>query len=389
MRKVVVLGVGMTRFGVHTKTCVELFSEAALEAIEKSNLEPKDIGALFLGNCLGGFEEGQAHMAPFVHSAIGLKNSAPGIRFECACASGTAAVRNAALLVGAGVYDIALAGGVERTTAMTTPLATRTFAMASHAQYETPTGITFPGVFAMAAHMYADKYKIPIKELKRNMAEVSVKNHYNGSKNKKAHFQKEISVEKVLSGVKIADPLQMLDCCPFSDGAAAVIVASADKAKDLIKKPIYIEGMGQASAGPLYIQQDLTRIIAREISSNAAYKEAGVSPSDIDVCELHDCFTIAEILAIESLGFYEFGKGFDAAAKKETYIGGGSIAINSSGGLKAKGHPIGATGAAQVIEIVEQLREESGERQVDGAKIGLVDTLGGDFGTVCNIILRS
>ncbi len=388
MREVAILGVAMTKFGNSERTNMEMFAEAGLEAINNSNIEAKELEALFFGNCLGTFEEGQMHMAAFAHSALGMRMSAPSTRFEGACATATVAVRHAALLVGAGVYDMVIAGGAERTTAMGTPLATRTFAMGCQAQYETPLGITFPGVFGMAAHMYSKKYGIPIKELKRNMAEVSVKNHFHGAKNPKAHFKKEISVEKVLSGAFIADPLQLLDCCPFSDGAAAVVVASADKAKQLVDKPIYIAGTGQAAAGPLYHQQDLTRVIAREVSMKGAYKQAGIGPQDIDVCELHDCFTIAEIMAIESMGFYEFGKGYDAAAKGETRLGG-KIVVNPSGGLKSKGHPIGATGAAQVTEIVEQLRGESGSRQVEGAKIGLVDTLGGDFGTVCNIILRS
>jgi len=271
---------------------------------------------------------------------------------------------------------------------MGTPLATKTFAMASQAQHESAAGMTFPGVFAMAAHMYASKYGIALGELKRHMAEVSVKNHYHGSMNPKAHFQKEIDVDTVLSGMMVADPLQLFDCCPFSDGAAAVVIADAAKARELVKKPIYIAGTGQAYGGPLYLQEDLTRVRARELASKQAYREAGLSPEDIDVVELHDCFTIAEILAVESMGFYEFGKGFDAATKGETRLKG-RVVVNPSGGLKAKGHPIGATGAAQVTEIVEQLREESGPRQVEGARVGMVDTLGGDFGTVCNIILRS
>jgi acetyl-CoA C-acetyltransferase/acetyl-CoA acyltransferase len=249
-------------------------------------------------------------------------------------------------------------------------------------------GITFPGVFAMAGHMYAYKYGLAMVELKRHMAEVSVKNHYHGSMNSKAHFQKEISIETVLDGMMVADPLQLFDCCPFSDGAAAVVVAEAGRAKDLMKRPVYVAGMGQASAGPLYHQRDLTRIRAREAASKQAYKEAGLTPEDIQVVELHDCFTIAEILALEALGFYEAGQAYGAATRGETSFNG-KVVVNPSGGLKAKGHPIGATGAAQVTEIVEQLREESGKRQVEGAKIGLVDTLGGDFGTVCNIILRS
>ena len=388
MRQVAIAGVAMTKFGISEKTNLEMFAEAGLEAITGSNLEPKDIEALYFGNCLGDFEEGQLHMAPFAHAELGLPISAPATRFESACATATVAIRHAALLVGAGVYDIALAGGTERATKMGTPLATRTFAMASQAYHEGLAGITFPGVFAMATHMYSHKHGIPLKELKRHMAEVAVKNHYHGSMNPKAHFQKEIDVEKVLDGMMVADPLQLFDCCPFSDGAAAVVVAEAEKAKDLVKKPIYIAGTGQASCGPLYLQQDLTRVKAREASVAQAYKEAGLGPDDIDVVELHDCFTIAEILALESFGLYDFGNAYDAATKRETYLGG-RVVVNPSGGLKAKGHPIGATGAAQVTEIVEQLRGESGPRQVEGARVGLVDTLGGDFGTLCTIILRS
>ena len=388
MREVAILGVGMTKFGVSEKTNLEMFAEAGHEAIAQSNVDPKDMEALYFGNCLGDFEEGQMHMAPFAHAELGLPVGVPATRFESACATATVAIRHAALLVGSGVYDMVLAGGTERACAMGTPLATRTFAMGHHAQYESTVGLTFPGVFAMAAHMYSEKYDVPLKDLKQNMAEVAVKNHYHGAMNPKAHFQKEIDVNTVLGGMMVADPLQLFDCCPFSDGAAAVVVAEAGKAKELVKKPVYIAGMGQASAGPLYLQKDLSRVMAREASIAQAYKESGLGPDDIDVVELHDCFTIAEILALESFGLYEFGKAYDAAAKRETYLGG-KVVVNPSGGLKAKGHPIGATGAAQVTEIVEQLRGESGPRQVEGAQVGLVDTLGGDFGTICNIILRN
>ncbi|HDZ89479.1 MAG: propanoyl-CoA acyltransferase [Deltaproteobacteria bacterium] len=388
MRQVAILGVAMTKFGVLEKTNLEMFAEAGLEAIALSNLEPKDMEALYFGNCLGDFEEGQMHMAPFAHAELGLPVGVPATRFESACATATVAIRHAALLVGSGVYDVVLAGGTERACAMGTPLATRTFAMGHHAQHESTAGLTFPGVFAMAAHIYSEKYKVPLKELKRNMAEVAVKNHFHGAMNPKAHFQKEIDVDTVLDGMMVADPLQLFDCCPFSDGAAAVVVAEAGKARDLVKKPVYIGGMGQASAGPLYLQKDLSRVMAREASIAQAYRESGLGPDDVDVVELHDCFTIAEILALESFGLYEFGKAYDAAAKRETYLGG-RVVVNPSGGLKAKGHPIGATGAAQVTEIVEQLRGESGPRQVEGARVGLVDTLGGDFGTICNIVLRN
>ncbi len=388
MREVAVLGVSMTKFGISEKTNLEMFTEAGLEAIRNSNIEPKDVEALFFGNCLGDFEEGQMHMAPFAHAELGLPMSAPATRFESACATATVAIRHAALLVGAGVYDVVLAGGTERATKMGTPLATKTFAMATQSQHESRAGLTFPGVFAMAAHMYSSKYGIPLPELKKNMAEVAIKNHYHGTLNPKAHFRKEIDQSTVLNSMMVADPLQLFDCCPFSDGAAAIVLAEAGRAKGLVKKPIYIAGTGQASAGSLYLQQDLSRVRAREAAVAQAYREAGIGPDDIDVVELHDCFTIAEILALEGFGFYDFGKAYDAAAKRETYLNG-KVTVNPSGGLKSKGHPIGATGAGQVTEIVEQLREECGPRQVKGARVGLVDTLGGDFGTVCNIILRS
>ena len=388
MREVAVLGVGMTKFGISEKSNLEMFAEAGLDAIIKSNLEPKDMEALFFGNCLGGFEEGQLHMAPFAHAELGLPISAPATRFECACATATVAIRHAVLLVGSGVYDAVLAGGTERATKMETPLATRTFAMASHAQYEAMAGLTFPGVFAMAAHMYSAKHDIPLPELKRGMAEVAVKNHAHGALNPKAHFQKPIDIQTVLDSMMVADPLQLFDCCPFSDGAAAVVIAAAEKAKDLMEKPVFIAGTGQASAGPLFRQKDLSRVAAREEAARQSYKQAGLNPEDVDIVELHDCFTVAEILALEGLGFYELGKAYDAATKGETTFKG-KVVVNPSGGLKAKGHPIGATGAAQVTEIVEQLRGECGDRQVEGASVGMVDTLGGDFSTVCNIILRS
>ena len=266
-------------------------------------------------------------------------------------------------MVAAGVHDLVMAGGTERTAIMGTPLATKTFAMGGQAEYESYSGITFPGVFAMVAHQYAHKYGLDLPELKQCMANVAVKNHRNGSLNPLAHFQKEITVDKVLGGVMIADPLQLLDCCPFSDGAAALVVADAAKFKHLVPKPVYVAGTGQGSAGALYRQKDITRILAREASVAHAYKEAGIGPRDVDVCELHDCFTIAEIIASEALGFFEFGQGAAAAKRGETALTG-RIPINPSGGLKSKGHPIGATGAAQCYEIVKQLREEAGPRQV-------------------------
>lgn len=362
-----------------------MFAEAALEAINASGLKPKDMQALYMGNVLGDFEEGQMNIAPLCAAELGIPASAPAVRVEGACASASVAIREAFIGVAAGFYDFVLAGGTERALAMGTPLATRTFAMGSDSRYEEFCGITFPGVFAMVARLYAKKYGIPLEKLKERMALVAVKNHQNGAKNPLAQFRKEITMETVLNSAMIADPLQLFDCCPFSDGAAALVLAPEEKAKKLVEKPVYILGVGQGSAGSLFRQKDLTRMAAREQAASQAYAMAGLTPRDINVCELHDCFTIAEIVATECLGFFEFGKGSEAVEKGETKIGG-KVPINPSGGLKAKGHPIGATGAAQAYEIVKQLRGECGERQVEGAKIGMTDTLGGDLATVVNII---
>jgi acetyl-CoA C-acetyltransferase/acetyl-CoA acyltransferase len=387
LRKVAIVGTGHTPFTFATeKTSVELFSEAAMDAINEATLKPKDIQALYLGNCLGDFSEGQAMLQSYAADDIGAFYI-PATRFEGACASSSLAVRDAFIWVASGYYDAVLVGGVERAASMGTSLATRTFAMFTDSHYEYPSGLTFPGMFAMLAHLYSKKYGVPLEKLKEQMAQVSVQSHHYGVSNPKAQFQKEISVEKVLNGFMVTTPLQLLDCCPFSDGAAAVVLVSEEKAKEITDKPVYITGIGQASSGRLSAQKDyLPRLKAREVSAKQAYDLAGVSPADIDICELHDCFSIASLIAAESLGFFEFGHAGEGWEKGETRIGG-KIPINISGGLKSKGHPIGATGASQVIEIYHQLRGENGERQVEGAKIGLTDTLGGD-GILCTLIME-
>ncbi|UCH00684.1 MAG: propanoyl-CoA acyltransferase [Deltaproteobacteria bacterium] len=387
MRKVAIVGTGDTPFTFATeKTSIELFSEAAMDAINEAKLIPKDIQALYLGNCLGDFSEGQAMIQSYAANDIGAFHI-PATRFEGACASSSLAVRDAFIWVASGYYDVVLVGGVEKAASMGTPLATRTFSMFTDSHYEFPAGLTFPAMFALLTHLYAKSYGIPLEKLKEQMALVSVQSHYYGKFNPKAQFRKEITVDDVLNGFMVASPLQLLDCCPFSDGAAAVVLVSEEKAREITDKPVYITGIGQASSGRLSVQKDyLPRLRAREESAKQAYDMAGVGPADIDVCELHDCFSIAALIAAESLGFFEFGKSGEAWEKGETKIGG-KIPIDVSGGLKAKGHPISATGASQVIEIYHQLRGECGERQVEGAKIGMTDTLGGD-GVLCNLIMQ-
>jgi acetyl-CoA C-acetyltransferase len=392
MEKVAVVGVGSTKYsGPQEKTEVELFAEAATEAIEASNLKTTDIKALFLGNALGDFDEGQGMMQAYAADYIGCRN-VPANRYEGACASASMAVRDAFIWVASGYYDIVLAGGVERAASMGTGLATRTFAMFSDARYEYPAGITFPAVFAMLTHLYSDVYKVPLPRLREQMARVSIQSYNHGSVNPLAQFfgkNADMPVEKVLGSFMVCEPLTLHDCCPFSDGASAVLLASETAAKNLTDKPVYLTGVGQSSGGTLISQGNyLPRFQAREVSSRQAYIMAGLTPQDIDLCELHDCFSIASLIAAESLGFFEYGKAGEAWEKGEADVGG-KVAVNPSGGLKAKGHPIGATGAGQVYEVVRQLRGEvEAERQVPDAKIGMTDTLGGDGGTLVNMILQ-
>jgi acetyl-CoA C-acetyltransferase/acetyl-CoA acyltransferase len=377
----------MTKFGrSKTKGQLELFGEAAMDAINGSKLKPKDMQALFLGNSVGDMDEGQTVLASHAAREIGLQN-VPATRLEGACSSSSLAMVNAYVWVASGFRDIVLVGGCERNTASATPLATRIMNTGPHHRYEGPTGITFPGLFAMMAHMYSHKYGVPLDKLKEAMATVAIKNHKNGFKNPKAHLRIEINYDDVYNSMMIAKPLQLYDCCPISDGASAAVIVSADVAKNLTDKPVQLIGLGQASAGGLSTQRDYTLPIARTLSAKMAYEMAGVKPQDIDVCELHDCFTIAEIVASEGLGFFEPGDGWQAVMRGDTQIGG-KIPISASGGLKSKGHPVGATGTAQVYEIANQLRGECGERQVEGAKIGMTDTLGGPFASIVNIIMK-
>ena len=268
-------------------------------------------------------------------------------------------------------------GGAERVLTMPTERSTEVFAYASDAVFEQPAGLTFPGVFALIARAHMAKHGTTEEQ----MAHVAVKNHRHGTLNPKAQFQKEITLEQVLRSAKVADPLKLYDCCPFSDGAAAVVLASEEVARTT-RKPVWVLGSAQAGDSMcLHDKRDLARAVATERAALAAYRQAGLGPRDVDVVELHDCFTIAEIVATEGLGLCEPGAGGIAAEKGETSLGG-RIPVNVSGGLKAKGHPIGATGAAQVAEIATQLRGEAGRRQVEGAAVGLAHTLGGNTATV-------
>jgi len=375
MRRVAVIGVGITKFGKHDRTSAELFAEAAADAIVDAEIAPSQVQALYYGNVTGGETEHQLHMGPLAATMLGLP-SIPTTRFETACATSHAAFRHAVMEIASGVSDIALVGGAERVLNVPTDAATEYFAYCSDATYEQSLGLTFPGVFALIARAHMDRYGTTEEQ----MAHVAVKNHRHGTLNPKAQFQKEISLETVLRSPYVADPLKLYDCCPFTDGGAAIVLAAEDVARR--RRAVWVLAT-EAAADTMFIHEkrDLARVSATEQAALQAYRRAGKTPGEIDVVELHDCFTIAEIVATEGLGFFEPGSGGIAAEKGWTSLGG-KIPVNPSGGLKAKGHPIGATGAAQIGEIVTQLRGDAGARQVGGARTGLVHTLGGNTATV-------
>lgn len=376
MRRVGVIGIGVTKFGRQERSSAELFAEAAADAIVDADLAPSAIEALYYGNVTGGEAERQLHMGPQAATVLGVPGI-PTTRFETACATSHTAFRHAVMEIASGVSDVVLVGGAERILHVPTDAATEYFAYCSDAAWEQPLGLTFPGVFALIARAHMDRFGTTEEQ----MAHVAVKNHRHGALNPKAQFQKEISLEAVLRSPYVADPLKLYDCCPFTDGGAAVVLAAEEVARTRPRSVWVLATAAASDTMYMHEKADLARVSATERAALRAYAQAGKRPEDVDVVELHDCFTIAEIVATEGLGFFEPGAGALAAEKGWTSLGG-KLPVNPSGGLKAKGHPIGATGAAQIAEITTQLRGEAGPRQVEGSRLGLVHTLGGNTATV-------
>ncbi|WP_081603685.1 thiolase domain-containing protein [Natronorubrum tibetense] len=374
-----VVGAGMTKFGPHEQPLPELFADAALPALSDAGIGQNEIDAFYLGNTLGGMTENASHLAPALASHIGLR-SIPCQRFEDACATSSSAFKHAVQAVENGVHDTVLVGGVERctpTTGKETDEMTKIFASATHRQYEQPTGITFPGVFALLTKRHMHEHGTTREQL----AEVAVKNQHHGSMNPRAHFGENATVDDVLESPVIADPFHLMDCCPFSDGASAVVVTSPELADSYDGEGVNVTGIGHATdIVPIADKQGLTETRAARDAAAEAYRQAGIDADDVDFAEVHDCFTGAEVIAVEALGLVEDGKGGTAAASGLTALGG-EVPVNPSGGLKAKGHPIGATGTAQIVELTEQLRGETGDRQVEDAEIGIAHNLGGDTAT--------
>ncbi len=369
MREVAIVGVGMTHFGeLWNDSLRGMFAEAASGAMADAGVDHLD--GLYVGNMAAGQFVGQEHLGPLMASQIGMAGI-PATRVESACASGGAALRAAYIEVASGMSDLVMAAGVEKMNDGAD--VTQVLATAADQELEAYHGATFPALYALIARAHMATYGTTEEDL----AWVSVKNHHHGAMNPKAQFRREVTVEQVLGSSKVAEPLRLLHCSPVSDGAAAVLLCPLDQAARYTKRPVKILGTGLATASLSLADRKSPAILdAVKDSAVHAYKMAGVGPGDIQVAEVHDCFAIAEICCIEALGLVEQGKGGAAARDGLTALGG-KIPVNTSGGLKSKGHPVGATGIAQAIEIVEQLRGLSGDRQVQGAEIGLAQNMGG------------
>jgi len=376
MRDVAIIGVGLTEFGeLWDKSFRELIAEAGSKAIFDSGIGASEIDALYIGCMSAGRFVGQAHVGALVADQAGFSHlHIPSIRVESADASGGLALRQGYLSVASGLNDIVVVGGIEKMTDVTGNAASDILATGLDQEWETFFGVTYPGIYAMIANRHMHDYGTTREQL----AQVAVKNHANGSLNPYAQFKRPIDIKNVLNAPIVASPLGMLDCSPLSDGAAAVVLCALDKAKKYTDKPVKIIGSGQASDMlPLHGRENICTFEATVYAARSAYKQAGIQPKDIDVAEVHDCFTIAEILAVEDLGFVKKGDGGKAIENKITTLDG-QIPVNTSGGLKAKGHPVGATGVSQIAEIVFQLRGQADKRQIKDAKVGLAHSIGGD-----------
>jgi acetyl-CoA C-acetyltransferase len=381
-----IVSAGLSKFGKHEGLYTrELFSYAAKEAFDRCpKLNPKrDVKAMFIGH-MGEAYEHQGHTGSAVADWAGLLG-VPATRTEAACASSGAALRSGVYAVLSGLADVVIVGGVEKMTHRSTTEVTEYLAMASDYPFEQFHGITFPGLFALmaTAHMHA------YGTTQEQMAKVAVKNHHNATLNPKAHLQKEITVENVMASKMVAWPFKMYDCSLITDGASCVVLAKPELAAKYTDQPVHIIGSGQASDTiGLYERESLTSLQATKTAAKTAYDMAAVTPSDVQVAEVHDCFTYAELMAYEDLGFCPAGKSGQLIDSGETCMGG-RLPVNTSGGLKAKGHPVGATGTAQVYEIYLQLTGQAEKRQVKDAKVGLTHNVGGSGATATVHLYRS
>lgn len=411
-RGVAVVGAGMSRFGMFSdKDSKYLFAEAfheMLSTVDKG-IDPEDIDALYFGNFSNDFFVRQGHWGPIISDLLGLTPK-PATRTEGACASSALAFREGVLAIASGFYDVVLVGGVEEMSKRSTEEVTQGLAMAA-SPYEVKAGFTFPGVFGAMTTAYFARYGAS----REHLMNVTIKSHNNARLNPRAQFNVSIRdimnqrIEKakkkgesipawkdekeflrdVRANPVVAWPMHLYDCCPISDGASCVLLVAEKWAKDFSENPLYVVGIGQGSGKGLHAKEDLTYFEATRYAAKEAYELSGLKPEDVQVAEVHDCFSIAEILHTEDLGFFQPGQGYKAVEEGLTRLDG-SKPINTSGGLKCKGHPVGATGTGQVVEIWKQLRGEAGERQVpiNNLRIGATHSLGGTGGTCTLTILE-
>lgn len=385
MRPVAVIGTGKTQFGAFPdRTLRSLAVEAGRACLEDAQVPPSQVEAFFLGNFAGPSFAGQNHLAPYVGSALGIAG-VPATRIEAACASGGSAFFHAFSAVAAGLYDLVLVIGVEKMTSQPTPRVAEILAGAGDLAGEIKAGGTFPALFAMIARRHMYQYGTRREDL----AAVAVKNHANGAKNPYAHMRKVITLEQALAGKLVAEPLTIYDCSLVSDGAAAVLLAPAERASEFTERPVVVAGIAQTSDRvALDEKEDITTFPAVKRAAEKAYRMAGAGPADIEFAELHDCFTIAEIIALEDLGFVKPGEGGPYSSAGCTALAGPKP-VNASGGLKSKGHPVGATGVAQICDVVAQIRGEAGELQLPRHSLGLAQNLGGSGATAVVTVLRA
>jgi acetyl-CoA C-acetyltransferase len=377
MRDVAVVGIGLNDFGeLWEKSLRTIWAESAVAALSDAGVDSVDL--ITVGCMSPGLFVGQEHLASLLADELGMAG-VPAARVESACASGGLALRTGFAEVASGLCDTVLVTGVEKMTDVDGADATFALGTAADQEWEGFHGITFPGLYAMLAQIHMQRYGTTSEQL----AAVAVKNHANGLLNPHAQYHLKVSVEDVLASTMVADPLHLLDCSPVTDGAAAMVLTTVERAKELDgdRPLITITGSGLATDTiTLANRADLSELGAVRVAAERALKMANKKPEDLHVVEVHDCFTIAEIMATEAIGLFEPGEGAPAVENGLTSLDG-KIPVNPSGGLKSKGHPVGATGVAQAIEIVSQLRGNAGQRQVEGARVGLAQNMGGSGGS--------
>ncbi len=382
MRETWVVGAASNRYGKMTETAREAATRVALEAIRDAGLEPKQIGHTFVANCFG-LAEHQAHVGPLINNGLGIPE-VPSVTLESACSSSSAALHEAFVHVAGGFADAALVVGAERLGHLDTLAATSYFAIAADYAFETKNGATFPGLYATLASAYRDVYKTTPEML----GSIAIKNHANAARNPHAHFQKEISMETYLASPLIASPLRLYDCCPFSDGAAALVVAAKEAMPRPTNEPLVVRASARAGAvTDMQDRPDLLGLPSTRAAAAAAFRQARMTPKEIDFLEVHDCFTIAEVLALEDLGFFPKGTAAKESADGVT-ARDGRLPVNPSGGLKAKGHPVSATGAGQVVEVFEQVNGRAPGREVPRSGTALTHNVGATGGS-CSVHIFS